>query len=105
MKAILCMTFKIRNKGEDPLTRRYWKRSFKFNILDFGFAGGIGTQMAISETITLKTEVLFTYGLRSVNKTIFYDPNYSEVAPAYMENRSISFSIGLGFPYGRRTGG
>ena len=97
------MAFKVRNEGEDPLARRY-RDPFEFNTLDFGIAGGIGTQMAISEAITVKAELLYTWGIRSVNKTSFYNPTYGIGKPGGMTSQAISVCVGLGFPYGK-TGG
>ena len=87
-----------------PPTRPPYPSELKRQIVELVRAGRSPSELAKEFEPWVQTEVLFTYGLRSVNKTIFYDPNYSEVAPAYMENRSMSFCIGLGFPYGK-TGG
>ena len=95
--------FKVRTQGTDELARRYWRDQFEFKTLDFGIAGGIGMQMAISDAMILKAELLWTEGIRSINKTAPYDPNFN--AETSIKNRAISACVGLGFPYGRRTGG
>ena len=97
------VAFKVRTKGTDRLARRYWRDQFEFKTLDFGIAGGIGMQMAISDAMIFKAEFLWIEGIRSINKTAPYDPNFN--AETSIKNRGISFCVGLGFPYGRRTGG
>ena len=97
------VAFKVRNEGEDPIARRYRKDRFELKTLDFGIAGGMGIEMPFSEAMTVKAELLYTEGIRSINKTVVYNPNYSEKDAAGMTNRAIFFQIGLGFPYGRRN--
>ena len=56
--------------------------------------------MTFSEAMILKAELLYTEGIRSINKTAPYDPNFN--AETSIKNRAISACVGLGFPYGRR---
>ena len=100
------VAFKVRNEGEDPLASRYGGGSFDFNTLDFGIAGGIGTQMAISKTLTVSAQLRYTLGIRSINKTVFYVINAQDGAEKRgLTNHAISFCIGLGFPVSRLGGG
>ncbi len=93
------VAFKVRNAGKNPIARRYWKNRFEFKTLDFGITSGISTEMAISEAMTVKTELLYTEGIRSIRKTVVYNPNYSVENAAGMTNRAIAFCMGLGFPF------
>ena len=95
------VAFKVRTQGTDELARRYWRDQFEFKTLDFGIAGGIGMQMAISDAMILKAELLWTEGIRSINKTAPYDPNFN--AETSIKNRGISVCVGFGFPYGKRN--
>ena len=99
------VAFKVRNEGEDPLERRYRKYPFEFNTLDFGIAGGIGMQMAFYDGIIGKAELLYTRSIRSINKTSFYayDLSGGPEVKGIMLNQALFFSIGFGFPYGRRN--
>ena len=103
------VAFKVRNEGEDPLARRYGGGAFHFKTLDFGIAGGIGTQMTISKAMIVKAQLRYTLGIRSINKTTFYvyviDVQDRGAEKRGLTNHAISFCIGIGFPYGRRTGG
>ncbi len=103
------VAFKVKNEGEDPLARRYGGGSFNFKTLDFGIAGGIGTQMAISKTLTVSAELRYTLGIRSINKTAFYVINVqartAEAEKRGLINHAISFCIGLGFPVSSLGGG
>ena len=89
------LAFKVKTELEGLVSGSYESNSSDFNALDYGIAVGIGTQMAISEAMAVKAELLYTWGIRPINKI-------SESAD--MTNRVISFTIGLGFPYGK-TGG
>ena len=96
------VAFKVRSEGEDHL-ERHWGDRFEFKTTDFGIIVGLGTQMTFSEEMIIKVELLYTEGIQSINKTAPYDPDFN--AETSIKNRGISFCIGLGFPYGRRTGG
>ena len=96
------VAFKVRSEGEGQLARRHWRDRFEFKTTDFGIIVGLGTQMTFSEAMILKAELLYTEGIRSINKTAPYDPNFN--AETGIKNRAISACVGLGFPYGRRTG-
>ena len=99
------VAFKVRSEGEGQLARRHWRDRFEFKTTDFGIIVGLGTQMTFSEAMILKAELLYTEGIRSINKTIFDDPNYRMEKANSIRNRALSACVGLGFPYGRRTGG
>ena len=101
------VAFKVRNEGEDPLASRYGGGSFDFKTVDFGIAGGIGTQMAISKTLTVSAQLRYTLGIRSINKTTFYIIDYDShtAEKRGLTNHTISFCIGLGFPVSRLGGG
>ena len=99
------VAFKVRSEGEGQLARRHWRDRFEFKTTDFGIIVGLGTQMTFSEAMIIKAELLYTEGIRSINKTIFDDPNYRMEKANSIRNRALSACVGLGFPYGRRTGG
>ena len=97
------VAFKVRSEGEGQLARRHGRDRFEFKTTDFGIIAGLGTQMTFSEAMIIKAELLYTEGIRSINKTAPYDPNFN--AETSIKNRGFSACVGLGFPYGRRTGG
>ena len=97
------VAFKVRSEGEGQLAGRHWRDRFEFKTTDFGIIVGLGTQMTFSEEMIIKVELLYTEGIQSINKTAPYDPNFN--AETGIKNRAISACVGLGFPYGRRTGG
>ena len=103
------IAFKISNRGEEILAKRFGQGQdrFDFKSIDFGFAGGIGTQIAIFKPWIVTTEILYTRSIQSINKTTFYIVNYDShtAEKRGLMNHALSFSIGLGFSYGRRTGG
>ncbi|MYB57023.1 MAG: hypothetical protein F4X51_11580 [Gemmatimonadetes bacterium] len=103
------IAFKIKNRGEEILAKRYGQGQdrFDFKSIDFGFAGGIGTQIAIFKPWIVTTEILYTRSIQSINKTTFYIVDYDShtAEKRGLMNHALSFSIGLGFSYGRRTGG
>ena len=101
------VAFKVGVEGKDLFARRYGGGSFQFKTLDFGIAGGIGTQMAISTEMIVRVELLYTLGIQSINKTIFHVFSYYTLKPEKrgMMNHALSFCVSLGFPYGKRTGG
>jgi len=96
------VAFKVRSESEGQLARRHWRDRFEFKTTDFGIIVGLGTQMTFSEAMIIKAELLYTEGIRSINKTAPYDPNFN--AETSIKNRAISACIGFGFPYGK-TGG
>ncbi len=96
------VAFKVRSEGEGQLARRHWRDRFEFKTTDFGIIVGLGTQMTFSEAMVIKAELLYTEGIRSINKTAPYDPNVN--AETSIKNRGFSVCVGLGFPYGK-TGG
>jgi opacity protein-like surface antigen len=96
------VAFKVRSEGEGQLARRHWRDRFEFKTTDFGIIVGLGTQMTFSEAMVIKAELLYTEGIRSINKTAPYDPNFN--AETSIKNRGFSVCVGLGFPYGK-TGG
>lgn len=93
--------FKIRTNGSEAFARRYWKDEFEFKTIDFGIAGGIGTEIAISKRVTFKAELVLTQSVSAVNKTTIYDSN-SGNEKVNLTNRGISLCAGIGFPYVRR---
>ena len=97
------IAFKVRSEGEGQLARRHGRDRFEFKTTDFGIIVGLSTQMTFSEAMIIKAELLYTEGIQSINKTAPYDPNFN--AETSIKNRAISACVGLGFPYGRRTGG
>ncbi len=103
------IAFKISNRGEEILAKRFGQGQdrFDFKSIDFGFAGGIGTQIAIFKPWIVTTEILYTRSIQSINKTTFYIVDYDSYTAEKrgLMNHALSFSIGLGFSYGRRTGG
>ena len=103
------IAFKISNRGEEILAKRFGQGQdrFDFKSMDFGFAGGIGTQIAIFKPWIVTTEILYTRSIRSINKTTFYiiDFDSHTAEKRGLMNHALSFSVGLGFSYGRRTGG
>ena len=103
------IAFKITNRGEEILAKRFGQGQdrFDFKSMDFGFAGGIGTQIAIFKPLIITTEILYTRSIRSINKTTFYiiDFDSHTAEKRGLMNHALSFSVGLGFSYGRRTGG
>lgn len=99
------VAFKVRSEGEGQLARRHSRDRFEFKTTDFGIIVGLGTQMTFSEEMIIKVELLYTEGIQSINKTIFDDPNYRMEKTNSIRNRALSACVGLGFPYGRRTGG
>ena len=96
------VAFKVRSEGEGQLARRHSRDRFEFKTTDFGIIVGLGTQMTFSEAMIIKAELLYTEGIRSINKTAPYDPNFN--AETSIKNRGFSVCVGLGFPYGK-TGG
>ena len=96
------VAFKVRSEGEGQLARRHWRDRFEFKTTDFGIIVGLSTQMTFSEAMVIKAELLYTEGIRSINKTAPYDPNVN--AETSIKNRGFSVCVGLGFPYGK-TGG
>ena len=96
------VAFKVRSEGEGQLARIHWRDRFEFKTTDFGIIVGLGTQMTFSEEMIIKAELLYTEGIRSINKTAPYDPNVN--AETSIKNRGVSVCVGLGFPYGK-TGG
>lgn len=91
------LAFKVKTKNEGSVAESYWYWGdpLEYSAWDYGIAGGIGTQMAISEAMTVKAELLYTRNSRSINKTTSFNP-------ANVTNRAISFTIGLGFPFSAR---
>ncbi len=63
--------------GDDDIIR--------LKAVDLGIVGGVGMQMPIFKTTTLKTEVLYTRGIRSISEN------------PHLKNRVLSFSVGFGF--------
>ena len=102
------IAFKITNRGEEILARRYGQGQdrFEFKSMDFGFAGGIGTQIAIFRPLIVTTEILYTRSIRSINKTTFYiiDFDSHTAEKRGLMNHALSFSVGLGFPVSRLGG-
>ncbi len=96
------VAFKVRSEGEGQLARIHWGDRFEFKTTDFGIIVGLSTQMTFSEAMVIKAELLYTEGIRSINKTAPYDPNVN--AETSIKNRGFSVCVGLGFPYGK-TGG
>ena len=57
----------------------------KLKVVDLGIVGGVGMQIPVFGTKTLKAEMLYTRGIRSINEN------------SYLKNRVLSFSVGFGF--------
>lgn len=100
------IAFKVRHEGEDPLGRRYGGREqfFEFKTVDFGLAGGIGTQIPFfDDQLAVKAELLYTLGIRAINTTRVYaiiqhyDTRTIEEKSLSMTNHAISFTVGLGY--------
>lgn len=92
------MAFKVNSEGGDYLLKSWHEEDqFEFKTLDFGIAGGGGTEILSS----FKVVFLYTMGIRSVNKTDFlillnnFDNTVTE-KEGCMINHTISLSIGLG---------
>ena len=102
------IAFKIKNRGEEILAKRYGQgqNRFEFKSIDFGFAGGISTQIAIFRPLIVTTEILYTRSIRSINKTTFYiiDFDSHTAEKRGLMNHALSFSVGLGFPVSRLGG-
>ena len=102
------IAFKIKNRGEEILAKRYGQgqNRFEFKSIDFGFAGGIGTQIAIFRPLIITTEILYTRSIQSINKTTFYiiDFDSHTAEKRGLMNHALSFSVGLGFPVSRLGG-
>ena len=102
------IAFKISNRGEEILAKRFGQGQdrFDFKSMDFGFAGGIGTQIAIFKPWIVTTEILYTRSIRSINKTTFYiiDFDSHTAEKRGLMNHALSFSVGLGFPVSRLGG-
>ena len=102
------IAFKTRHEGEDQLGWRYGgrKRHFEFKTVDFGLAGGIGTQIPFFfDELVVKAELLYTRGIRSINTTrvyaviLNYDTKTITEENLSMINHAISFTVGFGFPF------
>ena len=102
------LAIKVNHRGEEPLSKRFNRDPFEFHTLDFGITGGVGLQTKIQEMI-IKTELRYTRGIRSINKSTFYilELDYENETVieelGRMKNQAISFSISLGFIYGARV--
>ncbi len=92
------MAFKVNSKGGDYLLGSWQEeKKFEFKALDFGIAGGMGTQLLSPFRVVF----LYTMGIRSVNKTDFLillgtAENTVTEQEGRMINHTMSLSIGLG---------
>ena len=102
------IAFKIRHEGEDQLGWRYGgrERHFEFKTVDFGLAGGIGTQIPFFlDELVVKAELLYTRGIGSINTTrvyaviLNYDTKTITEENLSMINHALSFTVGFGFPF------
>ena len=82
---------RIRSAAEDQLAGVFWIDNFEFKALDFSIIAGVGTQIAFSETMTIKVELLYAEGIRDIGKINAYS----------IKNRAVAVQIGLNILAGR----
>lgn len=106
------IAFKIKNRGEEIMARRYGQGqtvnnseakiySFYFKTIDLGLAGGIGTQMKIFGPLIVTADILYTRSIRPINKTTFYDIAGDMPEEHGLTNFAFSACVGIGVELGR----
>lgn len=90
------IAFKVRSEGEGHITP-----DFEFKAVDFGIAGGIGTQVPIGERATVRTEILYSGSIGPTNKTHLYYPRQNRDGTTTelrqsLRNHAIFLLVGFG---------